>query len=104
MTHAGAGKSLGLAAFIEEFSISGHAFFRLSVCSMLCNMRHMARGQSGRLVLEIDPAVKRALHSRLASEGRTLKSWFLEEAQRYLNPVQQVLPLAEPVRNDYGRR
>jgi hypothetical protein len=53
--------------------------------------------------MEIDPHVKRALHGRLASEGRTLKSWFLEEVERYLNPEQQVLPLAEPVRNDYRR-
>lgn len=52
----------------------------------------MARGQSGRLVLEIDPAFKRQLHARLASEGRTLKNWFLEQADRYVHqPVQQDL-------------
>jgi hypothetical protein len=58
---------------------------------VLCYMQHMARGQSGRVVLEIDPAVKRALHARLASEGRTLKDWFLERAQDYLNPRQYAL-------------
>ena len=54
----------------------------------------MARGFSGRLVFEIDPALKRALHARAASEGRSLKDWFLEQAERYLAlPVQQELPL-----------
>ena len=53
----------------------------------------MARGQSGRIVLEVDPNVKRAVHARLAAEGRTMKDWFLEQADAYLNPRQQVLPL-----------
>ena len=53
----------------------------------------MARGQSGRVVLEIDPGVKRALHARLAAEGRTLKDWFLEQANDFLNARQQPLPL-----------
>lgn len=52
----------------------------------------MARGSSGRLVLEVDPALKRALHARVAAEGRTLKDWFLEQVDRYLNePVQEPL-------------
>ena len=59
----------------------------------------MARGQSGRIVLEIDPVIKRAIHSRLVAEGRTLKDWFLEQARDYLDPRQQVLPLGE-----YGAR
>lgn len=67
---------------------------------MLCYMQHMARGQSGRIVLEVDPNLKRAVHARLASEGRTMKDWFLERAEAYVNPQQQVLPLyprpAEP--------
>jgi hypothetical protein len=63
-----------------------------------CYMQHMARGLSGRLVLEVDPALKRRLHARLAAEGRTLKDWFLEHAEHYLSqpqPVQQLLPLGE---------
>ena len=65
------------------------------MCLMLCNMWHMARGQSGRIVLEIDPLLKRTIHARLAAEGRTMKEWFLERAQEYLNPRQQALPLME---------
>lgn len=60
---------------------------------MSCYISRMARGQSGRVVLEIDPAVKRALHARLAGEGRTLKDWFLEQANDFLNPRQQALAL-----------
>lgn len=54
----------------------------------------MARGQSGRLVLEIDPRLKRQLHARVAAEGRSLKDWFLEHAERYLQHQQQDLPFA----------
>jgi hypothetical protein len=44
----------------------------------------MARGQSGRLVVEIDPKMKRELHAKVARDGRTLKDWLLEQARRYL--------------------
>lgn len=64
---------------------------------MSCYIEHMARGQSGRLVLEIDPAFKRRLHAQLAAEGRTMKEWFLEQAARYLeHSVQQAFPWAAP--------
>ncbi len=67
-------------------------------------MPAVARGPSGRLVLEIDPALKRALHARVAAEGRSLKDWFLEQVERYLEqPVQQVLPLPK-ARDEKQRR
>jgi hypothetical protein len=44
----------------------------------------MARGQSGRLVVEIDPEMKRELHAKVARDGRTLKDWLVEQARRYL--------------------
>lgn len=53
----------------------------------------MARGQSGRLVLEIDPKFKRLLHGKLAAEGRTMKDWFLEQAERYLRTAVEQLQL-----------
>lgn len=53
----------------------------------------MARGHSGRLVLEIDPGLKRTLHGRLAMEGRTMKDWFLEQAERYLRVTYEQLRL-----------
>ena len=44
----------------------------------------MARGESGRIVLEIDPAEKQALYSALTRDGMTLKDWFLGRAAAYL--------------------
>ena len=71
----------------------------MSVVQVLCYIRHMARGQSGRVVLEIDPMLKRRLHARLASDGLTLKDWFLERVDRYLHqPTQESLPLGEATR------
>lgn len=37
--------------------------------------------------------MKRALHARLVAEGRSLKDWFLECAESYLDPAQGSLPL-----------
>ena len=50
----------------------------------------MARGESGRIVLEIDPSQKDKLYSALAKDGMTLKDWFLKQASRYLNDHSQV--------------
>jgi len=59
----------------------------------------MARGESGRVVLEIDPALKHRLHVRMAEEQRSLKDWFIEQASRYLGPAatdpQQSLPFQQ---------
>lgn len=44
----------------------------------------MARGPSGRIVVEVDPSIKRELHSTLAAQGLSLKDWFLKQARRYL--------------------
>ena len=57
------------------------------------------RGKSGRIVLEIDPVLKHRLHARLASDGQTLKGWFLERAEAYLadaEAVQLELPVQAP--------
>lgn len=40
----------------------------------------MSIGRSGRVVIEIDPALKRELHSILARKGMTLKDWFVAKA------------------------
>lgn len=63
------------------------------MCPVSCYIRHMARGSSGRLVFEVDPALKRRLHARWAEEGRTGKDWLLEKIEGYLRqPVQEHLP------------
>lgn len=48
----------------------------------------MAKGQSGRIVVEVDPALKRALYGALAVDESTLKEWFIEQAKKYLNKKQ----------------
>ena len=62
----------------------------------------MARGTSGRIVLEIDPTLKRELHARLAVEGRTLKEWFLRQAKHYLGQYEpiQLAPLGRRAENN----
>src|SRR5437667_12512224 len=41
--------------------------FKLDAWFMSCHIRHMARGPSGRVVIEVDPFLKRDLHSALAA-------------------------------------
>ena len=48
----------------------------------------MPKGPSGRVVVDIEPLVKRRLYSALALEGRTLKDWFLNSADAYLAEIQ----------------
>lgn len=50
----------------------------------------MARGESGRIVLEIDPSQKEDLYSALAKDGLTLKDWFLRQAAQYLCDIDQM--------------
>lgn len=49
----------------------------------------MAIGDSGRVVLEIDPAFKREFYGVLTREGLTLKDWFLMSAKEYLRDIEQ---------------
>ena len=44
----------------------------------------MARGKSGRIVIEIDPLYKRELYATLARDNMTLKDWFVMHVGRYL--------------------
>lgn len=54
----------------------------------------MSVGQSGRIVIEVEPDVKRSLYAALAKDGLTLKDWFLRSAESYLTDASQYrLPL-----------
>jgi len=54
----------------------------------------MAKGNSGRLVIEIDPDLKQELYQALGNEGLNLKQWFLENVADYLeHQMQPELPL-----------
>jgi hypothetical protein len=41
-------------------------------------------GNSGRIVIEIDPQLKRQLYSNLLAHGLSLKEWFILNANKYI--------------------
>ena len=45
----------------------------------------MARGPSGRVVIEVGPVLKGELHAALAADGTDLKHWFLGCVATYLS-------------------
>lgn len=49
----------------------------------------MARGPSGRIVIEVEPELKRELHSALVADGETLKDWFIAQARFFLRERRQ---------------
>jgi hypothetical protein len=49
----------------------------------------MSRGNSGRIVVEIDPYVKDQLYVALAKSKLTLKDWFLSQCNSYLSEATQ---------------
>jgi len=50
----------------------------------------MARGNSGRIVLELDPDFKKELYDALDKDRLTLREWFINEANRYLKERNQL--------------
>jgi hypothetical protein len=50
----------------------------------------MARGVSGRIVLEIDPDEKQILYDAVRKDGLTLKEWFLLQKDEYLRQRGQL--------------
>ncbi len=49
----------------------------------------MARGQSGRIVIEVDPTFKLELYVALARSNSTLKDWFVDAAARFCETQAQ---------------
>ncbi len=50
----------------------------------------MAIGSSGRIVIELDPALKHELYAALEKDGVTLKQWFVRRAESYLESTSQL--------------
>jgi hypothetical protein len=44
----------------------------------------MAIGSSGRIVIEVDPELKRQLHKLLRENGSNVKEWFTDHALDYI--------------------
>lgn len=58
--------------------------------------------KSGRLVVDIDPEIKLALHAALAAEGVSLKDWVVTRARNYIEERSRPrLFAAEPSRPAY---
>jgi hypothetical protein len=49
----------------------------------------MARGMSGRIVIEVEPELKRRLYAVLAMSGSTLKDWFVASASQHCDRALQ---------------
>ena len=45
----------------------------------------MPVGNSGRVVIELDPVIKAQLHNSLREQGTNLKEWFLQKAHEHLD-------------------
>lgn len=63
----------------------------------------MAKGKSGRVVLEIDPDLKRNIYLELEKRQQTLKEWFVKEAESLLYGEQKRL-FDTQVINEPGKR
>ncbi|SET78341.1 hypothetical protein [Thalassotalea agarivorans] len=61
----------------------------------------MAKGESGRIVLEVDPNLKKSLYSMLALEQKTLKDWFIDCAEKHIkNQKKELLKSLEQQDNE----
>lgn len=49
----------------------------------------MSRGPSGRIVVEIDPELKRGLYTELARNRLTFKDWLITQVERYISESLQ---------------
>ncbi len=61
----------------------------------------MARGLSNRIVVEVDAETKHDLYVALAKRGISLKTWFVQQAARYIHrdAVSSLPPSAPTARN-----
>ena len=62
----------------------------------------MAKGSSGRLVIEIDPLIKKELYERLGEKGLNMREWFLINANAYLKQNKQSSLLIDKVSQKVG--
>ncbi len=44
----------------------------------------MSIGSSGRIVIEVEPVLKRQLYASLLSQGMSLKEWFVINADQFV--------------------
>lgn len=54
-----------------------------------CGGLAVGRGPSGRIVVEVEPQLKRGLYAELSRNGLTLKDWLIAQATSYIEESQQ---------------
>jgi len=62
----------------------------------------MARGKSGRIVIEVEPELKNELYASLAHSGKTLKDWFVGAAEEYCEDIRQPVLFQTEARQKKG--
>jgi DNA (cytosine-5)-methyltransferase 1 len=67
---------------------------------MLQTMRMAQHGESGRIVVDVEPELKRRIYSALSLSGGTLKDWFIKAAEELCEEQKKPMPVSN-VR--YGR-
>jgi len=59
----------------------------------------MSIGSSGRIVIEVEPNLKRELYSNLLAEGLSLKEWFVLHANQYVGKNSKSMQIkTKPIR------
>ena len=61
----------------------------IAMSHYICYITPMTRGESGRIVIEVEPETKKRLYASLALSGSTLKDWFLKKAADYCQNAGQ---------------
>lgn len=59
----------------------------------------MSIGDSGRIVVELPPKVKRELYAVLSRDGLTLKAWLISRAEDYIGNSGQISLFKETERS-----
>jgi len=49
----------------------------------------MAIGKSGRVVIDLTPEQKKAIHEAIKKDGKNLKQWFLEKVKEDYPEIEQ---------------
>ena len=71
-----------------------HRVFGIDLISLMSHDIPMARGKSGKIVVEIDPDLKAEIYRTLELKGLNMKAWIQEEGRRLIATTRQPeLPL-----------
>jgi len=82
-----------LKKFAMNLMTINNRFFKMDIYYLLASILHyicyitlviMARGDSGRIVIEIDPKFKKDLYLSLAQRDLTMKDWFMKQAEEFI--------------------